>query len=362
VIGLLICLVTLTRSTLAKKTKNGPTASNIGTGLLPNFLSFSGTTRQNDLDITWLISLNPGGYSNQALSGGSATEHRQAFLTFGDKSWGSVKFGKDLGIFASDAILSDMTLLGVGSGSAGINGSAGTTTLGGIGAGYIYADWKEQIAYTTPNFNGFQATAGITQAYKATAAQSGLASTKVSATPAFEAKASYSFSADQVTGKVWVSGIAQRVNGVVGTDSSSITANGVDVGVNLNASGFGLTAYYYVGEGLGQSGFLTGGLTASGRERDASGGYVQGTFVVPGVGTKLGVAYGQTNNDAGAGDVASTFSGYEDERWTVGAYHPLTKSLNLVAEWNNNKAKTSTSSATTKVETDTVSLGAILFF
>ncbi len=42
-------------------------------------------------------------------------ENRQAFLTFGDKSWGSIKLGKDLGIYASDAILNDMTLLGVGS-------------------------------------------------------------------------------------------------------------------------------------------------------------------------------------------------------------------------------------------------------
>ena len=51
---------------------------------------------------------------NQALKGGGNTENRQAFLTFGDKSWGSVKVGKDLGIFGSTAILNDMTLLGVG--------------------------------------------------------------------------------------------------------------------------------------------------------------------------------------------------------------------------------------------------------
>ena len=37
-----------------------------------------------------------------------------------------------------------------------------STTLGGIGTGYIYAAWKGQIAYTTPNMNGFQATIGIT--------------------------------------------------------------------------------------------------------------------------------------------------------------------------------------------------------
>ena len=96
----------------------------------------------------------------QALQGGGGnTENRQAFLTFGDKSWGSVKLGKDLGIFGSTAILNDMTLLGVGAtggtvhnGTGAGQGNAGTTTtLGGIGTGYLYADWKGQIAYTTPN-------------------------------------------------------------------------------------------------------------------------------------------------------------------------------------------------------------------
>jgi len=37
--------------------------------------------------------------------------------------------------------------------------------LGAIGAGYMYADWKAQAAYTSPNFNGFQFTAGVTQAF-----------------------------------------------------------------------------------------------------------------------------------------------------------------------------------------------------
>ena len=83
--------------------------SNITTGLLPNYLSVSGKTRQNDLDVGFTISINPGSSTRsagaQSLQGvGSAAfqENRQAFLTFGDKSWGSIKVGKDLGIFASD--------------------------------------------------------------------------------------------------------------------------------------------------------------------------------------------------------------------------------------------------------------------
>ena len=74
--------------------------SNITTGLLPNYLSVSGKTRQNDLDVGFTISINPGASTTQAgIQNGDAKgrtvnqENRQAFLTFGDKSWGSIKLG-----------------------------------------------------------------------------------------------------------------------------------------------------------------------------------------------------------------------------------------------------------------------------
>ena len=134
----------------------------INTGLLPAWLGFTGTTRQNDLDVSFTISMQPN-VSDNGVAGDSNSNGplwRQAFLTFGDKSWGTIKMGKDLGIFAGNAILNDMTLLGVGGGY----GTSGTsTTLGGIGTGYMYADLIGQIAYTTPNMNGFSATLGITQ-------------------------------------------------------------------------------------------------------------------------------------------------------------------------------------------------------
>jgi len=367
------------------KATGSTTGSNIGTGLLPNVIAFSGSTRQNDLDIGFTIAMDPGGYTETNLGtalGQGAQENRQAFLTVGDKSWGSVKFGKDLGIFASDAILNDMTLLGVGDGAKGIAGSSQTTTLGGIGGGYMYADWKEQIAYTSPNWNGFQFTVGVTQAWDAVssatnslgAAVIGQASGAYSlrtggATPAFEGKASYAFTADQVTGKVWVSGFGQRMDGIANTVSNtttqygSQTANAGDIGVNLNTAGFGLTGYYYAGQGIGILGMLNGGLSATGQTRDSSGGYVQGTYTIPGVGTKLGVAWGESNLSSASGD-ASSFGGSKNERWTVGAYHPLTKSVNLVAEWNNlqSTANAYASTAKTETTTNTVSLGAILFF
>jgi len=91
-------------------------SQDINTGLLPSWLGFTGTTRQNDVDVSFTISFQPNA-SDNAGSGDVATPlNRQAFVTFGDKSWGTVKLGKDLGIFAGQAILNDMTLLGVGGG------------------------------------------------------------------------------------------------------------------------------------------------------------------------------------------------------------------------------------------------------
>jgi len=94
----------------------------INTGLLPAWLGFTGTTRQNDVDVSFTISFQPNVSDNGVAGDDLTPKNRQAFVTFGDKSWGTVKLGKDLGIFAGQAILNDMTLLGVGGGTSGISG------------------------------------------------------------------------------------------------------------------------------------------------------------------------------------------------------------------------------------------------
>jgi predicted porin len=346
--------------------------ANITTGLLPNYLTVSGKTRQNDLDVTFLISINPGSSTRTAgiqtgggLAGGGNVENRQSFLTLGDASWGSVKLGKDLGIYASDAILNDMTLLGVGSGAGGLAGN--TTTTGRIGTGFMYADWKAQIAYTTPNFNGFSATAGVTQAFNAisvgTALLSDTSTGRGGNEPAFEAKASYAFTADAVSGKVWVSGISQQVKGITTAGNTTDTAESGDIGVNLNAAGFGLTGYYYEGKGIGQTVQFNDGYDANGNARKSDGYYVQATYALPGVGTKLGVSYGESKLKGNAAE-AATLVNMTDEMWVGGIYHPITKHLNLVAEYS--EAKHQVNATTSGNDTDskgkTVSLGAILFF
>jgi len=350
--------------------------ANITTGLLPNYLSVSGSTRQNDLDVAFTISINPGSSTMNSGIQSAKQENRQAFLTFGDKSWGSIKLGKDLGIFASDAILNDMTLLGVGSGAGGLAGN--TTTTGRIGTGFMYADWKAQAAYTTPNFGGFQATVGTTQAWDAwsnivaagSSAGDAVSGGRGGSQNAYEGKASYSFAANDVTGKIWVSGMYQKVENLYAPTNASTAAAAysakltgaddnvwaTDIGANVNVAGFGFTGYYYTGEGIGQTVQMNGGFDRAGKTRDSKGGYVQATYVLP-TKTKLGLSWGESKLEKnGSGDTMT--ANLEDSMWAAGLYHPITKHLNLVAEYSDVESKYGTATAKGR----TGSLGAILFF
>lgn len=347
-------------------------ANQVSTGLLPSALGIGGKTRQNDLDIafqfTFFVGANsesgfgttgaqglaPGGSVIQSRGGdGNSINIRQAYLTFGDASWGTIKAGRDLGLFGSDAILSDMTLLGVGVGAGG----PGNSTLGRIGSGYVYADWIGQIQYASPNWNGFSF---------AVAAREGLRNNldivqQEKSKLGFDGKVSYEWTGD-VSGKVWAGFISQKHEGgtdvVTGLAVDNYTSRGYDIGAKINVADFGLVGYYYDGRGLDvQTGGQLGGLQfLSGQKTDDKGGYVQGTYKLPGVGTKLGLSYGISKSEARD----DTFD-RENKSWIVGAYHPLTKSLNLVAEYANQKLENNVAGGLDG-KAKTVSLGAILFF
>ena len=353
----------------------------ISTGLLPSALGIGAKTRQNDLDIafqfTFFTGVNAGNAlgsplasstnSRQGVStaaGGNSLNIRQAFMTVGDASWGSFKLGRDLGVFGSDAILSDMTLLGVGNGAGG----QGSSTLGRIGSGYVYADWIGQIQYTTPNWNGLQFTAAIREPLSNTlygadpvSYSSGTQKTNLG----FDGKVTYDFAANDVTGRVWLGGLSQKHEANITGETAGYTSRAVEVGAKVAYQGAQLVGYYYDGRGLdgqlGQSsnGSAVGGLQfLSGEKTHDSGGYVQATYVVPGVGTKLGASWGISNSKAANG---SDFE-IENESWIVGAYHPLTKNLNIVAEYTNADVKDKKNLSYLDQTAKTVSLGAILFF
>jgi hypothetical protein len=187
---------------------------------------------------------------------------------------------------------------------------------------------------------------------------------------AFEGKASYSFSGSDVNGKVWVSGLHQKVENLYAPTNAKAAAASygnrltgaddnawaTDIGANVNFANLGLTGYYYKGEGIGQTVQLNGGFDRAGKKRDSQGGYVQATYVLP-TKTKLGLSWGEskleknTSGDTMIGDL-------KDEMWAFGVYHPLTKHLNLVAEYSNVESEYGTREAKGR----TASLGGILFF
>ena len=367
----------------SRSTTSGDQASSINTGLLPSWLGVTGKSRQNDLDTEFTISLQPGASQKASLGGGGGSEFRQAYFSFGDKSWGTVLVGKNLGQFGRDAILNDQTLLGVG--SQGVVGAAGgtTTTLGRIGAGFLYADFNGQINYTTPNMNGLELTVGIDQPMStnnlgntadvmgANTAAVGSASNAVVTTaaetlslnavgtqknPAFVGVARYSFTANDVTGKIWVEGKSQKIYGLSGFSGNSQVAG---IGANVNAGGFGAVAYYYKGEGAGTTAFLMDGYSATGGKRDSDGGCLQLSYTLP-TKTKAAASWGRSNLDKANGESASNLV-KSNEMTTIGLYHPLTKHLNLVGEYSRVESE---NHATTAKEnkSDILSVGGILFF
>ena len=106
---------------------SGSSVSNIGNGLLPAAFTFGVATTQDGIDLSAHLGLYPGiatnnggspnlqpdnnGGTNTAL-GSTGLDIRQVYMTFGTKSMGTFTLGRNIGLFASDVILNDMTLPG----------------------------------------------------------------------------------------------------------------------------------------------------------------------------------------------------------------------------------------------------------
>jgi predicted porin len=353
----------------------GDNSSSIRNGLLPAALVFSATTRQENLDIDVTIGFYPGINSSAAgqvnLGGGSPTalatpgiDARQAYFTFGDVSWGTVKIGRDIGLFGKDAILDDMTLLGMGTASG--NAAPSNTSLGRIGLGYIYTDWEPQITYTTANFGGFVVTAGIFQPLDEFNQDNPLDYSKHTA-PQFQAGLGYSFGDPKsagVNGKVWVDVVTQRYelpSRAVAYPAGLATSNNgtaFDGGVKLDVAGFEAVLYGYSGKGVGTTGLYLDAVSPGGSTRKSDGGYVQATYKFDKL--KVGLSYGISDLKL-ADDESSTGNPLlkRNASGVVGLYYSLTKSVTLVGEYINTK---STAQGGDSAKENDFALGGILFF
>lgn len=358
-------------------------ASAIRNGYLPAGLITKISTRQEGYDIQAVFGMYPGMDNNKpgamnANSGGSAValgtpgiDFRQVYMTFGNKKMGTIKIGRDLGIFGSDAILSDATLITLG--SIGGNSAPGNTSLGRIGVGYLYADWIPQISYQTPTISGFQGTIGILQpldefnfAGGVTNSTGGTDALSAQSThhgaPMVQGKVTYDFTVGEIKTHLWAGFLIQHQQRLYSSfipesAKRSATVEAGEVGAKVDYKGFEGLAYYYRGSGLGTTGLFFDGIDPGGHKRDSEGYYVQATY-----------SFNKRFRIAGSYGVSNLYSGPQEinpilvrrNESEVGAvFYKLTDWLQLVGEYSHTESIAHNGN---RGKDNSMSAGAVLFF
>lgn len=305
---------------------NGDSISEVRDGLLPAFLGFNISAPEvNGLKIGARVSISPSTNAGSYPAGGAggAMEQREAFATI-DGSFGQVLAGKALGLYGSHNILTEQTLYGVGWGTGG----NGQTTLGGIGFGYDYADWRSQIRYTTPDMNGFKAAFAVVDsqgvALVTPAGPTGPISTlsghQDSEDLRYEADLSYAGAFDGGSYMAWASGAWQDRSDY---GPSADDAQYWTVGGTLKVGGFEAMAQYSDAEDF------TGSVNV---DTDANGNAEWSQYIVQAGYRFAGTTLVSANYSELESDNNSTSDDTAD-RVTVGIYHDVNANLKLVAEY-----------------------------
>ncbi|MBV8806563.1 MAG: hypothetical protein JO042_16010, partial [Sinobacteraceae bacterium] len=329
-------------------------SSSISNGLLPAALSISAATTQAGYDIGVTFGLYPGISTNDGGSpnlgntsttrntalGTAGLDVRQVFLTFGNKDMGTVTAGRNIGLFQADAILNDMTLLGVG--ADGLNAAPTNTSLGSIGYGYIYTDWLAQIDYTTPDLSGTKITVGIFDPVESLS--DGTGPTPKSA-PGFHGKIAWG---DPKAGPLYLSASFlwerqefQRedlTGALILGQKLTYDGYGFDVGGKYDVAGIEVAAWVYYAKGLGTTGLFVNSADADptsagyGNARQSYGGLFQVTYKVPETNLKLGVNYGTSDLSKADNEVINPASPLlkKNDKISLGVYDQLTPNLLLL--------------------------------
>jgi hypothetical protein len=347
----------------------GKGATGIRTGLLPAFAVFDAKGKEGSTDLGVHFGFAPQiqcGYNPPAdgapASGGPSVggqghdcqgaqiDMRQVYLTVGG-AWGQILAGRELGLFGRQNILNDQTLFGVGA----TGGAAGQgTTLGRIGFGYIYPDFKAQMTYSTAPGRPFNLSVGLFQP----AQNPPFLTVQI---PRVEAEGVWSSG----NSKVWVGGTAQtNKTPEVGGASETGFAWGGTGGVRFGSPMFSVTGSAYYGKGIGNIlMFLDGARgTGAGGSDDLTrsfGGYGQVT-VTP-ASSKVTVA-GSWGISVIKDPVSSVTPDHKLKNWLAsgGIYFQATKSLKVVGEFN--YAVTDDDAAPEKIKEISPAFGLMLFF
>jgi hypothetical protein len=331
--------------------------TSIVTGLLPNVWGMTlKAPTANGLDVSARLGLytHMNGGEN-SLGNGQINLRETSGSVSG--SFGTVLVGRSLGIHQSNAILNDMLLFGVGAAASAGNSN---TTLGRIGLGYLYTDFKPQIAWTLPDLgNGFGAKVAVFDPDDVVADTAGFGASDKSS-PRVEAQITWNggLLATGIGMNLWVDGTFQNternttearnmsnkidaggsaMESIVSDDNESVDSAGVGFGAKFTYEGFALVAAGFHGNALGirgqraQGTATTHALDDVGKERKSYGGYIQGTYSF-GQGTNVGYSYGgnylkKTGNDLNTTGVMNYHIMHSGMIW-----HNVTDSFRLIAE------------------------------
>jgi len=323
--------------------------TSIVTGLLPNVWGMTlKAPTANGLDVSARLGLytHMNGGEN-SLGNGQLNIRETSGSVSG--SFGTVLVGRSLGIHQSTAILSDMLLFGVGAAASAGNSN---TTLGRIGVGYLYTDFKPQVSWTLPDLgNGFSGKVGIFDPDDITADTAAFSATDKSS-PRVEAQLAWAGGLDSLGINLWVDGsyqntdrtaaqatvVANSVPAGAEINDNDVDSGGVGFGTKLTYEGFSLVASGFYGLGMGIRGQHTfgasttvGALDDVGKERRTYGGYIQGTFDF-GQGTAIGYSYGGNFLKKNAQDLNTTGVMNGQTMHSGMVWHNVTDNFRLVAE------------------------------
>lgn len=322
---------------------NGGTSENsshLNEGLLPSFHTMTVKTPEvNGLQGTGQITfaVDASGSKTQRLNkGGAMIDMREVFFNV-KGSFGTISAGRTLSLFQRQAILKDMTLFGVG---ALASARGGGTSLGRIGFGYVYPDFRTRFTYKTPDINGFNLEVGVFDPQEPAAA----GETAKTDTPQFQAEATYTTAYGGGNFNLWAGALWQEETITSNVARPKITSIGYNVGADVSFMNFDIVGSYYGGHALGTwlfnmgggDGYLCGTLDCK-RAKDW-GYYLQGTYTFMAK-TKVGVSWGESRQDrfsaATLTALGATGGGVrKNELLTVGVYHDVNSWLKVMAEYN----------------------------
>ncbi|MBI2992654.1 MAG: porin [Gammaproteobacteria bacterium] len=319
----------------------GPTCSEDSThmqeGLLPAFHTLTAKSPEiGGLKGTAQITFAPdssGSKAQRLNKGGAMIDMREVFFNVsGD--FGTISAGRTLALFQRQAILKDMTLFGVG---ALVGPDGGGTSLGRIGFGYVYPDFRTRFTYKTNDINGFNLEVGLFDPQETT----GTAAEETD-TPQFQTEMTYTTGFEGGSFNAWAGFLWQEleVQASTGGATGDIESFGWNVGVDVKMGGFNVVGSYYDGQALGTllfpnvaQSYACDAFNCEEAEND--GFYVQGTYTFNGK-TKLGVSYGESNQDGTATGAPES----DNSLWTVGVYHDINSWLKVVAEYDHQDSET----------------------